>query len=184
MRIGDNLAYRNGFRKFDRVAMGSRGPLKQDRLHVVKGAADQGTRKDYRADEPPAYSPQAPDWRSILGRDKRAVADAEAEWELTVTELDRRGLLARTDASMVVDYVLCHARVLQLERRLSSKGFMLQTPKGPVKNPVTTTLNQYRGALQAHRVALGLSPAARKRLNVAAPEPGDDDDDLKRKPPV
>lgn len=165
--------------------MGSRGPIKKPALHAVKGAADQGSRKDFRPEEPPAYSPREPDWASILGnRDKRAVADAQAEWLLTVTELDRRSLLVRTDASTVVDYVLCHARVLQLERRLSSKGFLVMTPKGPVKNPITMTLNQYRQALQSHRIALGLSPAARKRLNVEEPEVPDDESDLDEAPPV
>lgn len=164
--------------------MGSRGPIKQGKLHEAKGAADQGQRRDFVREEPPSYSPIEPGWKSIFGRDKKAVEDAHDEWALTVCELDRRGLLTQTDASTVVDYCLCHARVLQCERRLSNKGFVLPGANGPVKNPVAMLLNQWRRSLDGHRKELGLSPASRRRLNVEEPEPPDDDSDLNEAPPV
>ena len=167
------------------MVMGSRGPLKKAKLSVVKGAPDKRARDNFRPESPPAYSPQEPDWKRLLGpQSKRLIADAHDEWELTVTELERRGMISRTDASTVVDYCLCHARVLQCERRLSREGFVISGDRGPVKNPVAQLLGQWRSSLQKHREALGLSPLAIRRLDTEEHEPPDDDSDLNEAPPV
>lgn len=163
--------------------MGSRGPTKQ-RLGVIKGGQDPGHQKTKMPGAPPAYRPIEPEWKSVFGRDKRASEDAHAEWELTVLELDRRGMLTKTDATTVVDYCICHARVLQCERRLSNKGFVVPGPNGPVKNPVAMLLNQWRQNLQRHRADLGLSPMARMRLGREEELPPDDESDLNEAPPV
>jgi P27 family predicted phage terminase small subunit len=165
--------------------MGSRGPLKKTKLTVVKGAPDKRARDAFHPECPPAYRPQEPDWHRILGpQSKRLVADAHAEWELTVTELERRGMIARTDASTVVDYCLCHARVLQCERRLSREGFVIAGDRGPVKNPVAQLLGQWRSSLQKHRDSLGLSPLAMRRLDREEEAPPDDESDLDEAPEV
>ena len=163
--------------------MGSRGPVKTINLHAINGGADK--RPNHVPEQPPAYNPGEPDWKSIFGgRDRRASTDAHAEWELTVMELERRGMLTRTDATTVIDYCICHARVLQCERRLSSKGFVVPGPNGPVKNPVAMLLNQWRQNLQRHRADLGLSPMARMRLGREEEPVPDDDSDLDDTPPV
>jgi P27 family predicted phage terminase small subunit len=164
--------------------MGSGGVPKKARLHAVKGAADQGHRRDFTPEQPPAYNPNEPNWKPMFGRDNRAVADAHAEWELTVMELERRGMLTKTDVTTVIDYCICHARVLQCERRLSNKGFVVPGPNGPVKNPVAMLLNQWRQSLQRHRTDLGLSPMARMRLGREEEPPPDDDSDLDGEPEV
>jgi P27 family predicted phage terminase small subunit len=128
--------------------------------------------------------PEEPEWKRVFGRDRRAAEDAHAEWERTVLDLHRRGIITRSDATTVGDYCICHARVLQCERRLSNKGFTLPGPNGPVKNPVAMLLNQWRQGLQRHRSELGLSPMARLRLGFEEEEPPDDDSDLNEKPPV
>jgi P27 family predicted phage terminase small subunit len=167
------------------AAVGSRGPAKKGHLHAVKGAADKRERDNFTPEAPPAYDPAEPDWKRLVGgRDKRLIEDAHDEWELTVKELERRGMLTRTDATSVVDYCICHARVLQCERRLSNKGFVVQGANGPVKNPVAQLLNQWRGSLQKHRDSLGLSPMARLRLGREEEVPPDDDSDLNEPPPV
>lgn len=158
--------------------MGSRGPAKKPALHAIKGGRDARHEPEFVPEQIPPYRPMEPEWKMIFGRDKRAVADAHAEWALTVLELDARGVLTKTDATTVVDYCLCHARVLQCERRLSNKGFVLPGPNGPVKNPVAMLLNQWRQSLQRHRADLGLSPMARMRLGREEEPPPDDDSDL------
>jgi len=167
--------------------MGSRGPAKKpSSLRVVKGGQDPSHRPAFVPESPPEYHPGEPDWRHIFGgrNTKRLVEDAHAEWELTVMELERRGMLTKTDATGVVDYCLCHARVLQCERQLSCRGFVVEGANGPVKNPVAMLLNQWRQSLQRHRSDLGLSPMARMRLGREEPLPPDDDSDLDGNPPV
>lgn len=165
--------------------MGSRGVARTAHLHSVKGAADKRQRDTFIPEAPPEYHPDEPDWAAKIGRrDKQLLTDAHDEWELTVRELERRGMLTRTDATTVVDYCLCHARVLQCERRLSSKGFIVHGANGPVKNPVAQLLSQWRQALQRHRADLGLSPMARMRLGREEERPPDDDSDLNEAPEV
>lgn len=165
--------------------MGLHGPVKKPRLDVVKGAKDKNIRKMYMPEQPPAYIPAEPDWASLLGsRSRRLIADAHAEWELTVGELQRRGILTRTDVSTVIDYCVCHARVLQCERRLSREGFIVPGANGPVKNPVAQLLAQWRQSLQRHRTDLGLSPMGRARLGREEQPPPTDDSDLDGEPPV
>jgi P27 family predicted phage terminase small subunit len=166
------------------IRVGSRGPIARPKLHAVKGAADKRRRLDFIPEEPPAYRPSEPDWRSLFGRDEHAAEDAHAEWDLTVLELDRRGMLTKTDATTVIDYCLCHARVLQCERRLSSRGFIVTGANGPVKNPVAQLLTQWRTQLQKHRDSLGLSPMARRRLGREEEAPPDDESDLNQAPEV
>lgn len=164
--------------------MGSRGFPKKPRLELLKGAADKQQRHNFTPERPPAYAPTEPDWRTFFGRDRRAAEDAHAEWELTVTELVRRGMVTATDATTVVDYVLCHTRVLQCERRLSARGMVVQGPNGPCRNPAALLLFSYRGTLARLRTELGLTPAARMRLGREEPEVPDDDSDLDEVPPV
>ena len=184
LATGGVLAYRESSPSLVAVTVGSRGPAPRTKLHSVKGAADKRQRENHVPEAPPSYTPREPEWKDVFGRDRKAVEDAHAEWELTVLELDRRGMLTRSDATSVVDYCICHARVLQCERRLSRKGFVLPGANGPVKNPVAMLLNQWRQALQRHRADLGLSPMARLRLGREEEVPPDDESDLDEAPPV
>ena len=165
--------------------MGSGGFPKKANLKVMKGAGDTHARDVYVPEKLVPYRPAEPDWKRLIGgRDKRLFEDAHDEWELTVRELDERGVLTKTDATTVVDYCICHARVLQCERRLSNKGFVVPGANGPVKNPVAMLLNQWRQSLQRHRTDLGLSPMARLRLGREEETPPDDDSDLNEEPEV
>jgi len=165
--------------------MGAHGPLKKQRLTVVKGAPDKRRREQFIPAALPEYHPDEPDWPRLIGaRNKRVIEDAHSEWVLTVTELERRGMIARTDVSTVVDYCICHARVLQCERKLSTDGFLLRGERGVQKNPVSTMLNQWRSSLQKLRDSLGLSPRAFRALNQEQEEPPADDSDLDEVPPV
>lgn len=130
----------------------------------------------------PAYLPEEPDWHELL-RNRRQEALAHAEWELTIMELFRQGVLTRLDASTAIDYCLCHARVFDCERRLSNR-YTVRGANGTVKNPVAQLLSQWRTSLQKHRDSLGLSPMARLRLGLEEEKPPDGDDDLNEPPPV
>lgn len=157
--------------------MGSRGPIKTPNLHAIDGGADHR-----RAPAPPKLAaphlPKPPRWVSIFGADKQAARDATSEWKRVVPELHRLGALARLDESVLVDYCICHARVLQLERELTAGGWTTESERGTVKNQASVMLNQYRTSLQRYQSDLGLTPMARTRLGLKEPPIPDDDSDL------
>lgn len=182
MHGGGVLTCRRTFGRFGWLLMGSRGFPKTTHLHVATGAPDKRQRGDFSPKPAAAFLPTEPDWHALL-RNKRQEQDAHAEWELTVSELFRTGVLTRTDASTAVDYCICHARVLDCERRLSNK-YTVRGANGTVKNPVSQLLTIWGARLQKHRDSLGLSPMARLRLGLAKETPPDDDSDLDDAPPV
>lgn len=181
---------RGGFERYAGVSgvsvavMGSRGPVRKPALKSIKGGRDARHEPEFTPEDRAPYMPPEPDWHALFGsRGGRQAEDAHAEWELTVTELFRIGELTRTDASTAADYCLCHARVMDCERRLSNK-YTIRGANGTVKNPVAQLLGTWRGQLQKHRDSLGLSPMARKRMGREEPEVPDDDSDLDQEPEV
>ena len=156
--------------------MGSRGPLKTANLKAINGGADH--RPEFRPKLADPVMPRMPRWVSIFGSEKQAARDATSEWKRVVPELHRLGALARVDQSVIVDYCICHARVLQLESKLTQEGWTLEGERGPVKNPLTMVLNQYRSSLQRYKAELGLTPMARARLGLKEEPVPDDDSDL------
>lgn len=133
-------------------------------------------------------APPEPDWSELLpGRKaeaKRLRRDAAAAWANTVPELERLGLLARVDEAVLVDYAVCRARILELERDLARNGMTLPVEKvgrdgasytDLIRNPASVSLPAYRNQLKAYIGELGLSPSARGRLTVKAEAAADDE---------
>ncbi len=127
-----------------------------------------GDRKATRPKGPPLSPscPQEPRWIDLLpGRDSCTLrADCGRLWAALVPELDRHGVLARVDVVLVVDAVVCAARIRQCERLLSRGGLTVETERGVVKNPVTSIVAAYRTQLRSYVGELGLSPSSRSRL--------------------
>ena len=177
MRMGGAFAYPQVFRVFGEVVMGSRGPSKTPNLHAINGGADHRP-PDAPARLPDPSLPRMPRWKPLFGDDTQAAKDAAAEWKRVVPTLHKIGALSIVDESGLIDYCVCHARVLQLERQLTIDGWIIDNEeRGIVKNPLTMVLNQNRAALQRYKSEYGLTPMARVRLGLKeAPIPDDDDD--------
>lgn len=105
--------------------------------------------------------------------------DAQAAWDTTIRQLDAMSMLGRVDATVVVDYCICSARLAQCERELSRIGVTITDPKtGAVRrNPALTAANMYRQQLRFYVGELGLSPSARMRLNTPGGGGADDPDE-------
>lgn len=142
---------------------------------------------DTAATRVPPVAPVEPRWAELLpGPDAdRARRDARAEWRRVVPVLDRLGLLSAVDRTVLADYCLCWARVLECERALAG-GLMLEVVKtgrdgasyvDTVRHPLSTTVTDYRRAMRAYIAELGLSPSARGRLSLPGGG-GDEDDEL------
>lgn len=130
------------------------------------------------APKPAPVAPKAPNWSKVLPGDTDEAAqvrrDAAAEWKRVVPVLDSLGLLSTVDNTVLVDYCITWARILQCERQLSIEGLTKETDRGPAKNPVTTIVGQYRSAMKGYTGELGLGPSSRGRL--AIPGSASDDD--------
>jgi P27 family predicted phage terminase small subunit len=126
------------------------------------------------APKPAPTAPKAPNWRRVLPGDSADIdhvrRDAAAEWKRVVPVLDGLGLLSIVDNTVLVDYCITWARILQCERQLSLEGLTKDTDRGPAKNPVTTIVGQYRSALRNYTAELGLGPSSRGRLAVPGSE--------------
>jgi len=101
---------------------------------------------------------------------------AQEEWDRVVPLLDKMGVLSELDRVALADYCLCVARVAQIEASIDEKGVMIKGRNrggGIVKNPLFTTVRQYRAALQRWCDLFGFAPGPRGRMDFPPP-----DDDL------
>lgn len=116
-------------------------------------------------------------WQEKSRHLTRARRIASHEWRRIAPELIRYKLLTVLDLGTLADYCICIARIDQGERVLSVDGLIVEGAKGAVRHPVTTLLNQYRGAVRAHASEFGLGLSSRGRLKLPVTqddEPGAD----------
>lgn len=109
--------------------------------------------------------------RDIARADAKATAaTASATWSRVVRILDAQGLLAELDWFVLEDLCVTVARIEQLERDISRRGFTVSGQKGSARNGSITSAMQYRQQFRWLSAKLGLSPVDRDF--VAPPDPG------------
>lgn len=152
--------------------MGARpGPKPKPELSIVR-EGNPGKRPIKEGAKLPPSCPDEPSWVTWFPATSGAQAPdnqlcrdtAKAVWAEVVPVLDRQGLLASVDTTVLVDLCVCVARIRQCERNISSRGLWVHSERGAVKNPAATIVNGYRTQLRAYVAELGLSPSARVRL--------------------
>lgn len=102
---------------------------------------------------------------------KALVASASAVWSRVVRVLDAQGLLAELDWFVLQDLCVTVARIEQLERDISRRGFTVSGQKGSARNGSITSAMQYRQQFRWLSAKLGLSPVDRDF--VTPPDPGE-----------
>lgn len=155
------------------MAKAGRKP-KPPQLKVVEG--NPGKRAIPDAPQPQPKAPSTPKWSKLLpGKANQSVrGEAQREWKRIVPVLDRLGLLSEIDGALLQDYVICWARLVDCERRISKDGMTVLSYRGGEKaHPLLTVANQYRQQLRFYVGELGLGPSSRGRLQI----PGEPDDD-------
>lgn len=120
--------------------------------------------------------------RDSIGEDPQGVgrprvpshltADERKLWADVVASLPV-GLLTLADEAVLERMAVAWARFRAANKTIASTGLMVQSPNGPVRNPLIVILNAAAKEMHAAGSELGLSPVARARL--AAPNAGDDD---------
>ena len=146
-------------------------------LRVVQG--NRGKRRVRPSPTPPIdhdHAPDEPQWSELLPGDanEEVRRHAAAEWDRVVPVLDVIKLLATIDLTLLTDYCLTWARLLQCERALALEGLVLEVHQLDKdgnrvrtdirRNPLSVTVKEYRSALRAYIAELGLGPSARGRI--------------------
>ncbi len=74
------------------------------------------------------------------------------------------GLLTMADDGILERYVSAWGDFRELRDKIQRTGWLVQSPNGPIRNPLCVLLNAARKEMHASGSELGLSPAARARL--------------------
>lgn len=101
---------------------------------------------------------------------------AKTAWRLAVVELDKLGLLAKCDRDVLAAFCQQVSIMNRAWVQAKSAPFVLDTERGPVRNPIHMVHRQAAAALNALSHQLGLSPQS--RLRMPSPPPDNDDSDL------
>jgi P27 family predicted phage terminase small subunit len=101
---------------------------------------------------------------------------AREMWDQVVAELQRLQLLKPIDQAALTALCLTWERLCKAQRIVERDGMVLDTEKGPVKNPAVMILEAASKELRAWSSEFGLTPSAEGRLGIPAPDPDGDDD--------
>ncbi len=144
--------------------------------HLREIEGNRGKRPIKEGVKLPALAPSEPDWKLVFPGTTKGIGevrdDAHNEWKRVVPVLDSKKLLATIDNTLLTDYCICWARLLEAERLVSREGMVLETERGWVKHPATTVAAGCRQQLKFYIGELGLSPSSRGRIDL----PGGDDE--------
>lgn len=129
-------------------------------IKVLRGTA----RPDRMRNEPKPKikAPRCPGWLSPVAR---------REWKRLAKQLVVLGVLTDLDRGVLSAYCVAWAKWLQAEQAIEKHGLLIKTKTGYVmQSPVVSIAKQERKAMLEAGAELGLSPAARTRINVPAPQ--------------
>lgn len=129
-------------------------------LKLIEGrghGTDTGGRPVKTVPEFARAAPQAPDWLP---------AEARAEWDRVVPEMDRLGLLKRIDRAALTAYCMTWARLVEASAIVAREGMVLQEDKQgkAQRHPALLTAEAASKELRAWAQEFGLSPSSEQRL--------------------
>lgn len=101
---------------------------------------------------------------------------AREMWDQVVPELQRLQLLKPVDQAALTALCLTWERLCDARRIIRRDGLIIETDRGPVKNPAVGILEAASKELRAWSSEFGLTPSSEGRLGSLIPA-GDDDDD-------
>lgn len=140
-------------------------------LKLVEGRGNGRDSGGRPVKETPAFvrlPPQAPEWLP---------AEARAEWERVVPELQRLELLKPIDGSSLTAYCLAWHRLVTATAIVEREGMVLQDDRQgrAQRHPALLTAEAASKELRAWCGEFGLTPSAEARLG-AAKDKGDEGD--------
>ena len=95
---------------------------------------------------------------------------AAREWRRVATELHRMGVLTTIDRAALAAYCQAYGRWVEAEERMRDAQMLYRTPSGHVQqSPLLGIINKQLELMGRYLIELGMTPAARSRVAVAAP---------------
>lgn len=140
--------------------MGRRGPApKPTALKLLEGTARPDRMR--HEPQPEIKAPRCPAWLAPA---------AKSEWRRLAKTLVRVGVLSDLDRAVFACYCQSWARWQQAEEAIQRHGILIKTPNGHLQQSPAVSLAKaaLKQMLQAGG-ELGLSPAARTRINAQVP---------------
>lgn len=110
--------------------------------------------------------PARPDWLD---------GEARRMWDDVVPELTRLQLLKPIDEGALTAYCLTWQRLCDASAIVARTGLILETEKGPIKNPAVLIVEAASKELRAWSSEFGLTPSSESRLGKAEAPDGQDD---------
>ena len=142
---------------------------KPPQLRVLQGNA--GKRPIEHGPKVEIAAPKCPVWLP---------KEAKAEWKFITAELERYGLVSKLDRAALSVYCTSVALLEMAERKLKEPGGHVdETPNGLLQQSVWMQIrNKAVDQIMKTAPEFGLTPAARSRVDVKAPEQTDFFDQL------
>lgn len=113
-------------------------------------------------------APEPPEWLS---------AEARAEWDRVVPELQRLELLKIPDRAALTAYCETWSRLVTALMEVKVDGLTVTGSQGqPVKNPAVAIAEMAGKELRAWCAEFGFTPSAEGNLNVGGGDDGEEDD--------
>lgn len=139
-------------------------------LKIIEGRGNGKDSGGRPVKQPPGFRrlpPEAPEWLP---------AEARAEWERVVPELQRLQLLKPVDRAALTAYCLTWDRLVRAQRELEADGGSVlgENSQGRVRHPAVAVVEAASKELRSWAAEFGLSPSSEAKLT--SPEAGDGDD--------
>lgn len=95
---------------------------------------------------------------------------ARKEWRRLATPMFRAGVLTLADRAALAAYCQAYGRWVEAEEKLQSSPALLKTPSGAIQqSPLISIANKQQELMGRYMAELGLTPAARARLDLPTP---------------
>lgn len=101
--------------------------------------------------------------------------EAKRMWDDVVAELSRLELLKPIDQGALTAYCLTWQRLCDASAIVARTGLVLDTEKGPVKNPAVLIVEAASKELRAWSNEFGLTPSSEGKLGATKNADGDED---------
>lgn len=95
------------------------------------------------------------------------------KWDELAPELWRLGLLTVMDVEAFAMVMLAYQRQVDAAEDVRVNGYIIDTPKGPVRNPSLITLKESADLIRGMANHFGLTPSGRQALKSDAPQADD-----------
>lgn len=98
-------------------------------------------------------------------------AEAHAEWDRIVPQLDRAGVLSLVDGAALAIYCSVHSRWVKAKEEVRAYGLTISTAAGGEKtNPAVGIVERCEGQLRAYLTEFGCTPSSRTRVRGSGTE--------------